>query len=172
MNKGMMWALVVVALLVGAYAGYAYEKNKLVSMMNSQQASYQTQIEALKKSAGENKMAGQKNGSAMKNNLIMMPKSPTLGTYITAANDMTLYTFNNDSPNKSNCEGSCAVIWPPYLASGVVPSPLPSHMGTIQRPDGSTQYTWDEKPLYYYSKDKKVGDTNGDGFGGVWHVAK
>ena len=48
MNKQMMWILVVVALLVGAYAGYYYEKTKLVNMMTAQRSDMQRQIEESK----------------------------------------------------------------------------------------------------------------------------
>jgi predicted lipoprotein with Yx(FWY)xxD motif len=45
-------------------------------------------------------------------------------------------------------------------------------LGTLTRDDGSKQVTYDGKPLYMYSSDASPGDTNGDGFGGLWHVVK
>ena len=36
-------------------------------------------------------------------------------------------------------------------------------IATIKRPDGSHQVTFDGRPLYYYSKDTKAGDVNGQG---------
>lgn len=53
MNKQMMWILVVVALLVGAYAGYYYEKTKLIKMMMVSQSDMQKQIDALKMENGQ-----------------------------------------------------------------------------------------------------------------------
>jgi predicted lipoprotein with Yx(FWY)xxD motif len=47
-----------------------------------------------------------------------------------------------------------------------------SGLGTRHRPEGSTQVTYKNRPLYRYSGDTKAGDTNGDGVGGIWHVAK
>jgi hypothetical protein len=41
---------------------------------------------------------------------------------------------------------------------------------TVKRKDGSLQWTYDGKPLYFYSTDKKKGDKTGDGIGGVWHI--
>lgn len=32
------------------------------------------------------------------------------------------------------------------------------------------QWTVKGKPLYFFAGDTKVGDRNGDGSGGVWHV--
>lgn len=168
MSKGMMWSAVVVALVVGVFIGYFVEKQRATSNLESMKMAMQKQIDDAKM------MANKKPDNAMmkSSDLIMMAKNPTLGSYVTAANDMTLYTFDKDSQNKSTCSGQCAITWPPYTVSGTVPTTLPAHMGTMTRDDGTTQYTWDGKPLYYYSGDKKVGDTNGDGIGGVWHVAK
>lgn len=45
-------------------------------------------------------------------------------------------------------------------------------LATITRADGTTQVTYDGHPLYYYAADVQAGDTNGEGVGGVWHVAK
>jgi predicted lipoprotein with Yx(FWY)xxD motif len=42
----------------------------------------------------------------------------------------------------------------------------------ITREDGSKQWTYKGKPLYYWAKDSKRGDTDGDGVKGVWHTAK
>ena len=49
MNKSMMIVLVaVVALLVGAYAGYAYEKSKLMKMMEVQRMDMEHQLDQAK----------------------------------------------------------------------------------------------------------------------------
>lgn len=40
--------IVVVALLIGAYAGYAYEKSKLVRMMETQRMDLQKQVDDAK----------------------------------------------------------------------------------------------------------------------------
>ena len=156
-----MWVLVVVALLVGAYGGYAYEKAKFVKLMEGQRMDMQRQIDDLKKMSVV----------TTQNDLVMMASDASLGTYATDPKGMTLYTYDKDGPSVSKCTGDCAVNWPPYVAEGA-PVAMPEHMGTTQRADGSTQYTWDSKPLYYYKNDKAAGDVSGDGVGGVWHVAK
>ncbi|WP_454818524.1 hypothetical protein [Labrys neptuniae] len=40
----------------------------------------------------------------------------------------------------------------------------------VKRADGSLQWSYDGKPVYFYAPDKKKGDKTGDGIGGVWHV--
>jgi predicted lipoprotein with Yx(FWY)xxD motif len=46
-----------------------------------------------------------------------------------------------------------------------------SLLGTIDRPDGSVQATYDGFPLYYFAGDAAPGDANGESVGGVWFIA-
>jgi hypothetical protein len=39
-------------------------------------------------------------------------------------------------------------------------------LGTLTRPDGTTQVTYDGRPLYYWEGDTKAGDVTGDGIDG------
>ena len=83
---------------------------------------------------------------------------------------MTLYTFDKDEPNKSNCNGDCAKNWPPLMAAA---NARPEGEWTIvERTDGTRMWAYDGKPLCLWMKDKKPGDVTGDAVGGVWHVAK
>lgn len=112
-------------------------------------------------------------------------KSPTTtvsvrnGTYGTSLVDdkgMTLYVFDKDTKNKSNCADACAKAWPPLLdkaaptaGSGVKPKLLK----TTARSDGKKQVTYNGHPLYRFDEDQKAGDTNGqavDAFGAKWYV--
>jgi predicted lipoprotein with Yx(FWY)xxD motif len=47
---------------------------------------------------------------------------------------------------------------------------LTGTIGTISRPDGTTQVTYNGWPLYRYSKDAKAGDATGQGVGGIWYA--
>jgi len=100
--------------------------------------------------------------------------SPTLGTILVAANGMTLYQYALDTTNVSNCTGSCAQAWPPYTVSASTKLSLGSllhgKISTITRPDGSQQVAYNDRPLYFFKSDSKVGDTKGNGIGGVWSV--
>src|SRR5262245_59239139 len=90
---------------------------------------------------------------------------------LTDAKGMTLYTWDKDKEaNKSACEGNCLMNWPALAAEGNA-----KDMGdwkVITRSDGSKQWAYKGKPLYYYKDDKSAGDKVGDGKGKVWHVAK
>jgi predicted lipoprotein with Yx(FWY)xxD motif len=88
---------------------------------------------------------------------------------LTAENGMTLYTFDNDSAGTSNCYDSCATSWPPYLAEA--DAEAPAGFTVVERRDGERQWAKDDAPLYFWVGDSTPGDINGDGIGGVWHLA-
>lgn len=108
--------------------------------------------------------------------VIKTTSNAKLGTILVNSAGDTVYRFDADSANPptSNCEGSCAALWPPVLAnSGTVTAQgFPqSDLGTITRPDGTKQVTMDGWPLYTYAGDTAAGQTNGQGIngsGGLW----
>jgi len=91
---------------------------------------------------------------------------------LVGANGMTLYTFDKDAMGggKSVCNGPCATNWPPLAAAAG--DTAGGDYSIITRDDGAKQWASKGKPLYFWSKDQKVGDKTGDGLNGVWHVAK
>lgn len=96
-----------------------------------------------------------------------------LGKILVAANGMTLYIFDKDTANTSNCYDQCAKNWPPLTVTGdPTGSGVKGKLAATARTDGTKQVTLDGKPLYFYVADKKAGDTVGEGVGGVWHVIK
>jgi predicted lipoprotein with Yx(FWY)xxD motif len=86
----------------------------------------------------------------------------------------TLYRFDKDTTNppKSNCNGDCAVTWPPVLVqrgSRIFFNGVPRDaIGVVKRDDGSLQVTLGGSPIYRFSKDTAPGQTNGEGVGGTW----
>lgn len=87
-------------------------------------------------------------------------------------NGMTLYTFDKDTAGsgKSACNGPCAANWPPLAASA--DAKPTGDWSVVTRDDGSKQWAYKGKPLYYWVKDTKAGDKTGDGVNQVWHTAK
>jgi predicted lipoprotein with Yx(FWY)xxD motif len=87
------------------------------------------------------------------------------------ADGMTLYTFDKDvTPGVSACTGGCMSNWPAATAS---PTDKPSgDWSLLPRADGAQQWAYKGHPLYRYAADKQAGDTKGDGFKEVWHIAK
>lgn len=91
---------------------------------------------------------------------------------MTGPDGRTLYTFDKDVAfsGKSACNGPCATSWPPFTAAGN--EPAGGDWSVITRDDGTRQWAWSGKPLYYYAKDQKAGDVTGDNFNNAWRVAE
>ena len=87
------------------------------------------------------------------------------------AKGMTLYTWDNDKEaNKSSCTGMCLMNWPALKAAATDKDT--GEWKVITRDDGSKQWAYKGKPLYYFVMDTASGDKKGDGRGMVWHIAK
>jgi predicted lipoprotein with Yx(FWY)xxD motif len=80
----------------------------------------------------------------------------------------TLYTFDKDAAGKSNCSGACLTAWPSFAVAN--PAAVDADFTIIKRDDGSSQWAFKGKPLYFFVGDAQPGDVNGDKSGGVWHV--
>ena len=98
-----------------------------------------------------------------------------IGTVLDNARGFTLYHLTTDSSNKTTCTGGCSQVWPPLLSpNGTLPaSPgVMGAFGTLKRPDGTIQITFNGMPLYTYAGDSGPGQSNGQGIGGVWFAVK
>lgn len=97
--------------------------------------------------------------------------TPELSVATADFSGRTLYTFDNDSVNRSVCtDRGCLSSWLPVLVSDS-DTPQPP-LGSFARADGQQQWTLYGQPLYFFSGDQQVGDVNGHGLNGVWHAAK
>jgi predicted lipoprotein with Yx(FWY)xxD motif len=102
--------------------------------------------------------------------------STGLGRVLVGSAGRTLYLFKADSRTKSACSGACATAWPPLLVTGkpiVGTGLIASKLGTITRRGGGKQVSYNGHPLYLFIKDKKPGQTTGQGvtaFGAAWFV--
>jgi predicted lipoprotein with Yx(FWY)xxD motif len=94
------------------------------------------------------------------------------GTLLVAgSNRMTVYSFSKDIAGSatSNCTSvdACITTWPALtVPAGTAPSAGPGVTGTVStiaRADlgGALQVTYKGLPLYFYSRDSAVGDSNG-----------
>ena len=101
--------------------------------------------------------------------LLFTPAAHAADT-LTDKKGMTLYTFDKDAGGMSSCYDDCAKHWPPYV--GKTGDATMKDWTLVNRKDGTMQWAYDGKPLYFYADDKKKGDIAGDGKGGVWHIIK
>jgi predicted lipoprotein with Yx(FWY)xxD motif len=92
------------------------------------------------------------------------------GALVDTAKKMTLYTFDKDPGGRSVCNGPCAANWPPFVA-GAADKDVAAFT-KVKRDDGTLQWAYKGKPLYFRAGDEKPGDATGEGFDNLWRVAK
>lgn len=168
-NNWLMWMIVLIVVLGVGYAGYKYLKKSggYGAMVPSRTMTY-VYVTPTAAALSSGPM-----GTSPSTVIVKTITSSTLGTYATDPKGMTLYVFSKDSTGVSNCNDGCRTTWPPYPAvSTSTGGTLQANVSLVKRSDGTSQYAWAGKPLYYYAGDKAPGDSNGQGIGGVWFVAK
>ncbi len=111
--------------------------------------------------------------------LIKLTSSATFGNYLTDKAGHTLYFFANDANGANNCTDGCTANWVNFnvdsltqakLANGLVLSDFKTITATA-----GPQLTYKGWPLYMYAPagvQEAAGQTNGNGIGGIWFVAK
>ena len=100
-----------------------------------------------------------------------------VGPILATGSGYTLYEFVPDTATKSACVSSaCVFLWPPVTVTGTPTIGAGLHralLGTLRRPDGSTQVSYGGHPLYRWNSDTKPGMTTGQALlneGGYWYV--
>jgi predicted lipoprotein with Yx(FWY)xxD motif len=105
---------------------------------------------------------------------VITTASSSAGTFLTDGSGRAVYLWTEDTGDRSACTGACAGAWPPVTTTGTVTASggaKASDLGTITRPDGTKQVTYDGHPLYFFSGDSGPGTASGqgsDGFGAKW----
>ena len=117
-------------------------------------------------SAGESPVAAADVGATL--------KTARIGSVnvLTNADGLTLYWFAPDTSTSSKCLGSCATYWPPVSGSPAAGRGVTGKLGTIKRPGGGLQATYNGHPLYTYIGDSAPGQANGNDLdlnGGFWY---
>ncbi len=102
-------------------------------------------------------------------------KNTALGAIVVGSTGRTLYHYLDDHGTKIDCTGGCATQWPPLLvAKSAKPVAGPGikagKLGTVTRPDGTIQVTYNGYPLYRFAGDTKNGQVNGQGLEHSWYV--
>lgn len=130
-----------------------------------------------KKAASNAGSGGSTGSSGPSGSVTVSSKSVSgVGNVLVDTNNMTLYYLKTETPENIKCTDSCATAWPPLLlpsgttsatAGGGVDA---SKLGTITRPDGGTQVTYDGKPLYLFASDTSAGQATGQGVAGFYAV--
>jgi predicted lipoprotein with Yx(FWY)xxD motif len=122
-------------------------------------------------------------GAAMAASAAMHPANGTVkgakigkyGSVLVNSRGLTLYRYTRDRKGVTRCYGACAATWPPLLvATKAKPTAgtgaTARLLGTIARKGGTRQVTYAGFPLYRFAGDRKRGEMNGEGYGGIWYV--
>jgi len=97
-------------------------------------------------------------------------RSP-FGRILVDSEGMTLYMFDPDERGGSVCDADCLQAWPVAKAPGAAAKGADdSLLGATRATDGTRMVTYNGWPLYYFAQDRRPGDVNGQGAGGVWWV--
>jgi predicted lipoprotein with Yx(FWY)xxD motif len=99
--------------------------------------------------------------------------SPSLGVKVLVDSEgLTLYHLSGEQPGKLICTSSaCLKRWHPLAAGDRRGSNgSTGTLGTVRRPDGTTQVTYRGMPLYTFADDRGPGQANGQGIRdlGTW----
>ncbi len=119
-------------------------------------------------------LAGQSHAAAPA--LVKAVHQSQFGEILVTAKQQALYYFTPEKDGKIHCTGSCVTVWPPLLVptGATVAAHIPGAMGrfgTIVRPDHTRQLTFQGKPLYTFTGDKKPLQVLCNGVDG-WYVVK
>lgn len=96
----------------------------------------------------------------------------SLGRVLSNPAGRVIYLFEKDTTNKSNCNATCRIYWPPVMSTGAPVAGAhvaQSHLGRT----AAGQVTYYGHPLYYYLGDKKPRQARGEGStesGAKWYV--
>ncbi|MGH2462396.1 MAG: COG4315 family predicted lipoprotein [Candidatus Limnocylindria bacterium] len=93
------------------------------------------------------------------------------GETLAGEGGLTLYIMTVEADGTIVCVDDCAVNWPPLTGTVNAGEADASLLGTVTRPDGSEQATYNGQPLYYFAGDSAEGDANGQGINGIWFIA-
>jgi predicted lipoprotein with Yx(FWY)xxD motif len=81
-----------------------------------------------------------------------------------------LYTYDNDQRGAPTCYNACAASWLPVSAPrDAKPT---GHWTVVTRHDGSKQWAYGGRPVYYWKNDVSGGSRAAVPISKYWHVAK
>jgi predicted lipoprotein with Yx(FWY)xxD motif len=77
------------------------------------------------------------------------------GPVLATPKKQALYFWNAEKDLRIHCTGACARLWPPLVVktkAAVSPrvAGIKGRFGTIRRPDGRLQVTFNRRPVYTY----------------------
>jgi predicted lipoprotein with Yx(FWY)xxD motif len=98
-------------------------------------------------------------GSEATPQLVRTITDAQLGRVLATPTRQAIYVWNREPKGTIRCTGACAKAWPPVLVRRGVRVPMhvqgiKGDFGTIRRPGGARQLTFNRRPLYTYAHEK------------------
>jgi predicted lipoprotein with Yx(FWY)xxD motif len=132
---------------------------------------------------GSSGAMGSDNGAPNANEQVSVSDVDGVGDVLVDAKGDALYMSEQEAGGMVLCTDGCTAFWEPLTVSGTGSptgaSSVDGTLGTVERPDGSRQITFDGAPLYRFTEDSGPGVVSGDGFADsfdgrqfTWHVAR
>ena len=119
-------------------------------------------------SSGAAGNGGSNGNAAVVNATVSTRQLSGIGTALVNGSGMTIYTPKVPAEASGNikCTGPCLSFWFPVTASSTSArsSGLPGKLGTVDRPGGKTQLTYNGRPLYTFRLDTGAGQAHGNNF--------
>lgn len=119
-------------------------------------------------SPGGGRHTGDSENSAATKAAVSASKLTGIGTVLVNSSGRTIYTPRTPAEVNGNikCTGACLNFWLPVTAStvGLAPTGLPGKLGTVHLSDGTTQLTYDGRPLYTFRLDTAAGQAHGNNY--------
>jgi predicted lipoprotein with Yx(FWY)xxD motif len=82
-----------------------------------------------------------------------------------------LYLFTRDRVDYSACPADCVDNWPALIGPARASAGVnPDRLGMFTRDDGAPQVTYFGSQLYYFAKDTRAGQANGQAIGRAWYL--
>lgn len=115
---------------------------------------------------------------------VKLQSNATYGNILTDKDGRSLYWFANDNVTENHCTGGCEALWPVFNVDGLAAANIGEGLAledftTITTSTSKKQLAYKGRPLYYFAPavggvntPEPAGATNGEGFGGIWFVAK
>lgn len=90
------------------------------------------------------------------------------GRLVTLRDGLSVYTYDRDGRNKSNCNNECLIDWEPVLAA--TSATRVGEWTPFERSPGVLQWSFRGRPVYRYVEDSKPGSQSGSDIPGWRNV--
>lgn len=133
--------------------------------------------------SGNSGAMGVDNGAPNANEQVSVSDVDGVGNVLVDSKGDALYMSEQEAGGMVLCTDGCTAFWKPLLVQGsgtpAGASSVDGKLGTVERPDGVHQITFDGAPLYRFTEGSDHGVVSGDGFADsfdgrqfTWHVAR